>query len=350
MHSDWSATATLLRGSGAATALVAAKPIVAPTALATAMARNDRRLLGVLSMEVPSSEWVRCTHGRLHRRPPHRAHTLRSAGATLRSRAEAQGRWQTDDVSATVRSARQLVGRDDVRRRIAVALAEAGGQGSRTVVIVGEAGIGKTWLARDAAEHVPDAIVFAGACLPLATISVPFLVLRTLLRNPEVASAAPIVDFDAPAAQVLVELDRWVDAATVRSRIVLLVDDLQWADPATLDVLLYLMSRPGDGRLSIIVTVRDGHVGASREVDRWLANVRRMPGLRHRAARPARQGRDDRSAHPASRSASASIPRRRRVAARPRIAVPHRARCRRRRSAGAATADPDAEGPRGHRA
>ncbi|WP_457098431.1 helix-turn-helix transcriptional regulator [Microbacterium sp. P5_E9] len=181
-------------------------------------------------------------------------------------------------MSATVRSTHQLVGRDDVRRRIAVALAEAGGQGSRTVVIVGEAGIGKTWLARDAAEHVPDAIVFAGACLPLATISVPFLALRTLFRNPQVASAAPVVDFDAPAAQVLVELDRWVDATAVGSRIVLLIDDLQWADPATLDVLLYLMSRPGDARLTIIVTVRDGRVGASRDVDRWLANVRRMPG------------------------------------------------------------------------
>ena len=145
----------------------------------------------------------------------------------------------------------------------------------------------------------------------------------------------------------------WTDGSmptTVRSRIVLLVDDLQWADPATLDVLLYLMSRPADGRLCIVVTVRDGHVGASGEVDRWLANVRRMPGCEIVLLGPLDRAGTTDQLTPASRRASASVPRRRRVAACPRIAVSHRARCRRRRSAGAAIADPDAEGPRGHRA
>ena len=60
---------------------------------------------------------------------------------------------------------------------------------------------------------------------------------------------------------------------------VLVVDDLQWADEATLDALMYLLAGPVDRRLAVLLTLRRGEVGPGHHVQRWLADVRRMPPL-----------------------------------------------------------------------
>lgn len=53
-----------------------------------------------------------------------------------------------------------------------------------TLLVTGEAGVGKTTLVEYAcAEYGDQMTVLAGGCLPLTNMSVPFLPLRSALRN-----------------------------------------------------------------------------------------------------------------------------------------------------------------------
>lgn len=57
----------------------------------------------------------------------------------------------------------------------------------------------------------------------------------------------------------------------------LVIDDLHWADASTLDALMYFIAGHGDRRLSILATLRNGEVGEGHPLQRWMADVRRMP-------------------------------------------------------------------------
>jgi DNA-binding SARP family transcriptional activator/tetratricopeptide (TPR) repeat protein len=87
---------------------------------------------------------------------------------------------------------------------------------------------------------------------------------------PEAAPTLPptVDDTPADAARLLEALARYLeDAAADGQPFGLLVDDLQWADPATLELLTYLSGRPG---LRIVAAYRDDEVGPNlqRLVDR----------------------------------------------------------------------------------
>lgn len=126
-----------------------------------------------------------------------------------------------------------LVGRDDDR-----ATARAALEASGLVVLAGPPGIGKSSLA---GELAPAPAARTGA---LSTLRwVPLLAMRRLVGDRVVASA---VGPDPIAAEVL----RGGAASLV-------VDDAQWADAATLDVLARLR-----GRLPMVVTVRTNEYGA----------------------------------------------------------------------------------------
>ncbi|WP_308221657.1 helix-turn-helix transcriptional regulator [Microbacterium aoyamense] len=168
----------------------------------------------------------------------------------------------------------RLFGRDDVKRSIVAALAEGADGHGGSVVIVGEPGVGKTLLAAAASAEVPDAHVLRTACLPLATLAVPFLPLRGPFRD--LAGSATSIDFDGSPGRVLESLDRVMDAATGAERIVLVIDDVQWADDATRDALLYLLSAPASRRVSMLATVRRSDDGEPHGIDLWLSHVERM--------------------------------------------------------------------------
>ena len=132
-------------------------------------------------------------------------------------------------------------------------------RGAGSVALVsGEAGIGKTSLVRAflrAAAH--RATVLHGACDDLLTP-------RTLgplrdaarTRGGPLAAALADGDRDAVLAAVLTELGG--------SRpTVLVLEDVHWADDATLDVLRYVGRRVDELAAVIVVTFRDGEVGRS---------------------------------------------------------------------------------------
>ncbi|WP_308201151.1 LuxR C-terminal-related transcriptional regulator [Paractinoplanes maris] len=104
-------------------------------------------------------------------------------------------------------------------------------------------------------------------CLPLTSMTAPLLPLREVLRRAGLSDDVTLVAFDA-----------WLDRATADRPVVLVVDDLQWADRSTLDVLLYTIAGRADRGLGLIATVRAGAEGDW--LSWWFADVLRLPRVR----------------------------------------------------------------------
>jgi DNA-binding CsgD family transcriptional regulator/tetratricopeptide (TPR) repeat protein len=145
------------------------------------------------------------------------------------------------------------------------------------VLVVGDAGVGKTRLVQQACSLAPGFLVLTGACLPMSSLSVPLLPLRTAVaalpanERPELGGVA--------SAQTAEAFDRWLEERCARGPVALVVDDLQWADPTTLDVLMWVLAGLVPRRLTLLVTVRRGELRAGHPLHRWLADVRRLPGF-----------------------------------------------------------------------
>lgn len=152
------------------------------------------------------------------------------------------------------------------------------------VIVDGDAGVGKTSLVREACARLPaGTLLMSGACLPLTSLTVPFLPLRAAFRDasralPRTGEPLPAPpDLDDTPARAPLEIDAWLDAVTATRPVVLSVDDLHWADEGTLDVLQYLIAGPPDRPVTVIGTIRSEESAPGRRIDRWLAGVRRMP-------------------------------------------------------------------------
>src|SRR2546428_530860 len=73
--------------------------------------------------------------------------------------------------------------------------------------------------------------------------------------------------------------------------LLLLLDDLHWADPACLDLLLYVRRRVRDARLLILAAYREGEVGSDDAFQHALVELNRL-----RLATPLHLDRLDRAA------------------------------------------------------
>jgi predicted ATPase len=127
------------------------------------------------------------------------------------------------------------------------------------VLISGEAGIGKTSLVRAFVLDRPDrARVLLGACDDLVT---PRTLgpLRDAVRGTRgpLATALATGDRDAVLSALLTDL------ADGTRPTVLVLEDVHWADDATLDVLRYVGRRVVDLPAVVVATYRDEEVGPS---------------------------------------------------------------------------------------
>jgi DNA-binding CsgD family transcriptional regulator len=173
---------------------------------------------------------------------------------------------------------RPLVGRageiDAVTGLVQRAVASEGG----ALLISGEAGVGKTTLVRKACEKGDrDADVLWAPCLPLTSLAVPFLPLTSALREWATGRAVSMPLLGGSADEGPTGFDSWLETLCRQRTVMLVVDDLQWADQSTLDVLMYVLAGLAGRRLAVVTTVRAGEKGPP--LRRWLADVRRFPGV-----------------------------------------------------------------------
>lgn len=170
-----------------------------------------------------------------------------------------------------------FVGRVNELGELGSALASARAGTGRAVLVTGDAGVGKTKLAQRAMALAGDFLVLAGSCLPLSSMTVPLLPLRGAVAGLPVGERPTLRR--AAGVEAAEEFDRWLDHRCTQGPVALVVDDLQWADPATLDVLMWVIAGLTTHRIALLVTVRRGEVGPGHPLQRWLADVRRLPGF-----------------------------------------------------------------------
>jgi DNA-binding CsgD family transcriptional regulator/tetratricopeptide (TPR) repeat protein len=60
---------------------------------------------------------------------------------------------------------------------------------------------------------------------------------------------------------------------------VLVVDDVQWADPASRDVITYLVAGFRSQRLAVLATYRDEELAVGHPLHSWLADLTRLPSV-----------------------------------------------------------------------
>jgi DNA-binding CsgD family transcriptional regulator len=179
---------------------------------------------------------------------------------------------------------RAPVGRAGELEGLRVLAAQAALGCAGTMVITGEPGIGKTTLVHEAADRVKStAEVLWTTCLPLTSLAVPLLPLTTALRRWSADRGETVPDLGRPdlsgISNAPAVFDEWLDETCARRCLLLVVDDLHWADQSTLDVLHYLIAGPRTRRLAIVATIRSSEVDAVHPLRRWLADVRRLPAV-----------------------------------------------------------------------
>jgi DNA-binding CsgD family transcriptional regulator len=194
-------------------------------------------------------------------------------------------------------SVEEIIGRDEEIRQLLAAVEGLPESGS-SILIHGEAGIGKTVLLQAAAVHAGTRghQVLTATGLESET-DLPFAGLRNLLspvlhglgslpapqRRALLAAFGEVVTGEPPQPFLIALATlNLVSDATVSGPIVLAVDDAQWLDPPTHDALAFVARRIAGEPVTLIVTWRDGHEGAL--LDAGLNSIA-LGGLTDRSAR-----------------------------------------------------------------
>ncbi|HEX6246610.1 MAG TPA: AAA family ATPase [Nocardioidaceae bacterium] len=146
------------------------------------------------------------------------------------------------------------------------------GQAGSFVLVGGESGIGKTWLTSSfVREHVADEQLLWGICDPLTTPR-PLGPLHDVVDRlpPGVRSS---LESAGHGYQVFPEVHRALSDASY----VLVVDDVQWADEASMELLRFLLRRIERTRSLVVGTYRDDEIGPGHPLVPLLGDVARSP-------------------------------------------------------------------------
>jgi predicted ATPase/DNA-binding CsgD family transcriptional regulator len=137
----------------------------------------------------------------------------------------------------------------------------------RVVSLLGEAGVGKTALARAFAEGVGgDVRVLWGACEDLSAPE-PLGALWDLARG----ARWPLARFREEESRLAL-FARFLDALDEGPTIAV-IEDLHWADDATVDFVRYLGRRIRDTRVMLLLSARDDESGGQARHRRALSDV-----------------------------------------------------------------------------
>ncbi len=199
-----------------------------------------------------------------------------------------------------------FVGRAEEFRRLTAAYHAASQGQPQVVILLGEAGIGKTrlageflqWAAAQGAEVLPGRAFETGGELPYQPLaqllrhrleqettpadllSVTWLAeLSRLLpelrdRYPELPQPQP--DEATAQSRLLESITRLGQALAKRAPLLLFIDDIQWADVASLDALHYAASRWTEHKAPVLLLLcaRDVALVEKSSVQQWLTRLK----------------------------------------------------------------------------
>ncbi|MFF0230675.1 AAA family ATPase [Micromonospora sp. NPDC005254] len=210
----------------------------------------------------------------------------------------------------TVRAASSvLVGRQREIATLRDALGRAGKGDPATVLVGGEAGVGKTRLLEEfaAGATAAGARVLVGQCLELGEAGLPFAPFAAALRAVLRADGAEVfAGYEAEFARLLPELGRvpaGLTAPSVRPLtdaprgylfdlvaelfqrladarpLLLIIEDLHWADRSTRDLIGFLVRAARPGRLLLVCTYRTDELQRGHPLRPFLAELDRARGV-----------------------------------------------------------------------
>ncbi len=180
-----------------------------------------------------------------------------------------------------------LVGRETELRLIQETLDAAGAGQCRALIMSGESGVGKTRLAELAVQHATEHgwtvasgsafpvesglpyALFADALVPVfRRLGDPAITLLSRGAKSQLAYIFPGLALDAPLDESVVRAPEfkgrllWTMAQLltgigVRTPILLVLENLQWADPSSLELFHFLVRQMRDARVAVIATYND---------------------------------------------------------------------------------------------
>lgn len=205
-----------------------------------------------------------------------------------------------------------LVGREAEAEALAAAFKRAMVEGRQAVLVGGEPGVGKTTLVSQAARaaHAEGARVVYGRCdedlgvpfqpfaqalthyvlaAPLAELTghvaahggEALRLVPALGRRLPGTPLPPPVDPDTARWRLFEAVAGLLGAAAAAAPVVVVLDDLHWAAPATLQLLRHVLTSTTDERLLVLGTYRRSEAGA--DLSATLADLRRLPGVQRLA-------------------------------------------------------------------
>jgi pentatricopeptide repeat protein len=208
--------------------------------------------------------------------------------------------WENEEVGGHVN--RTFVGREAELDRLVSALAQLETTGARTVLVSGDAGIGKSRLVEELLDRAraSGVVTAVGLCTPTDGGGLaygPFVgALRDLADQLDDAAAADLLgparralglDAGDPGAETpsnVTQVQRFetvlafLQRLAERGRVVLVFEDLHWADSASIDLIDFLTRNLRSEPVLVVATYRGDELHDARNVAMTIAEL-----TRHRA-------------------------------------------------------------------
>jgi DNA-binding winged helix-turn-helix (wHTH) protein len=225
--------------------------------------------------------------------------------ATLRGRGlrfAGPVRVSTSETRVLAPAAEAYVGRESILDALQAAFESARAGGGRFVVLRGAAGVGKTRTAKEIADHARQhgAAIHYGRCWRPG-FAPPYRAWVELLES--IASrlepaeraeqmpsklaylgrslAAAETPLEAPEPQARLDVfdavASWFERSSLVAPLLLVLDDVEDADPATLELLEFVAGRIATSRILLLATYRSSAVEAEHPVLAALAHLARLP-------------------------------------------------------------------------
>jgi DNA-binding CsgD family transcriptional regulator len=170
------------------------------------------------------------------------------------------------------RATEVLVGRQRELEELELTLEQARAGSGLTVLLAGEAGIGKTRLASELARRAraEGFEVLLGRSIDLVGTELPY--------EPLVEALRPLGELRRAAGSQLRVFEQTLGLLAERGAaapVLLVLEDLHWADTSTLDLIAFLAHNLHDQQLLLLATYRADDPGSAERMRRFAGSVRR---------------------------------------------------------------------------